>query len=201
MAGFIYTGGTTGFSKGAMLTHHNLVANVVQGCAWFPDLVDGQEGIMCVIPFFHSYGMTVAMNLGIYKAAKLILLPRFELEPTLKAIQKEKPTLFPGVPRLYIAINEGKETSKYDLTSIRACLSGAAPLPLAVAEKFERITGCQGRGGLRPDRDLARSPTPTRSTAGGRRGRSACRSPTPTAKIVDLDDWTKEVPSPATRAS
>src|SRR5205814_9184685 len=88
-------------------------------------------------------GMTVAMNVGIPKAAKLVLMPRFELGPALKVIQKERPTLFPGVPRLYIAINEGKDTSKYDLTSVRACLSGAAPLPLAVAEKFESIAGAK----------------------------------------------------------
>src|SRR5207249_2073412 len=82
-------------------------ANVMQGASWFPDLREGEEGMMCIIPFFHSYGMTVGMNVGIYKAAKLVLMPRFDLEPTLKVIQKEKPTLFPGVPRLYIAINEG----------------------------------------------------------------------------------------------
>src|SRR5881628_155807 len=109
LAGLIYTGGTTGLSKGAMLTHHNLVSNVLQGRSWFPGLRDGEEGVMCIIPFFHSYGMTVAMNLGIAIAAKLVLMPRFELEPTLKVIQKEKPTLFPGVPRLYIAINEARQ--------------------------------------------------------------------------------------------
>src|SRR5205807_1003246 len=103
-AGFIYTGGTTGLSKGAMLSHFNLVSNTMQGASWFPDLVDGREGVMCVLPFFHSYGMTVCMNIGLYKGAKLVLLPRFELEMTLKEIQKEKPSLFPGVPRLYIAI-------------------------------------------------------------------------------------------------
>src|SRR5439155_25029774 len=121
VAGIIYTGGTTGLSKGAMLTHRNLLDNVMQGASWFPDLVDGKEAVMCVIPFFHSFGMTVAMNIGIYKAAKLILEVRFDLKSTLEAIQREKPTLFPGVPRLYIAINEGKETPNYDLKSIRAC--------------------------------------------------------------------------------
>jgi long-chain acyl-CoA synthetase len=140
-AGFVYTGGTTGLSKGAMLSHFNIVANCMQGAAWFPDLVDGQESVMCVLPFFHSYGMTVCMNIGIFKAAKLVLLPRFELDRTLKEIQKERPTLFPGVPRLYIAVNESAEAEGFDLSSIRSCLSGAAPLPLAVAERFESITG------------------------------------------------------------
>ncbi|HYV01010.1 MAG TPA: AMP-binding protein, partial [Actinomycetota bacterium] len=141
LAGLIYTGGTTGLSKGAMLTHHNLVSNVMQGRSWFPALEEGKEAVMCVLPFFHSFGMTVCMNMGIYLAAKLVLEIRFELKSTLEAIQREKPTLFPGVPRLYIAINEGKETPNYDLTSIKACFSGAAALPLAVAEKFEKLTG------------------------------------------------------------
>jgi long-chain acyl-CoA synthetase len=192
VAGLIYTGGTTGLSKGAMLTHHNLVSNVMQGTAWFPDLADGREGIMCIIPFFHSYGMTVGMNLGINIAAKLVLMPRFELEPTLKAIQKEKPTLFPGVPRLYIAINEAKETAKYDLTSVKACLSGAAPLPIAVAEKFTSITGAtvvEGYGLTETSPITHANPLDGRA----RPGSIGLPIPDTDCRIVDLDDWTKEV--------
>src|SRR5207248_11623979 len=96
---------------------------------------------MGIIPFFLCFGMTVGMNVPILKASKMVLMPRFELEPALKVVQKERPTMFPGVPRLYIAINEGKATAKYDLSSVRACFSGAGALPLAVAEKFERLTG------------------------------------------------------------
>jgi long-chain acyl-CoA synthetase len=192
LAGLIYTGGTTGLSKGAMLTHANLVSNVMQSAAWFPDLVDGKEGIMSIIPFFHSYGMTVAMNLGIYKAGKLVLMPRFELEPTLKVIQKEKPTLFPGVPRLYIAINEGKETPRYDLRSIRACLSGAAPLPRAVAEKFQSITGAtvvEGYGLTETSPVTHANPLDGRARAG-----SIGLPITDTdCRIVDLEDWTRDV--------
>src|SRR3989441_2657931 len=192
VAGLIYTGGTTGLSKGAMLTHHNLTANTMQGAAWFPDIRDGREGFMCIIPFFHSYGMTVGMNVGIYKAAKLVLMPRFELEPTLKVIQKEKPTLFPGVPRLYIAINESPLATKYDLTSIRACLSGAAPLPLAVAERFEAITGakvCEGYGLTEA------SPITHANPIYGKRKEGSVGLPIPDTdcRIVDLDDWTREV--------
>jgi long-chain acyl-CoA synthetase len=192
VAGLIYTGGTTGLSKGAMLTHHNLVSNVMQGTAWFPDLADGREGIMCIIPFFHSYGMTVGMNLGINIAAKLVLMPRFELEPTLKAIQKEKPTLFPGVPRLYIAINEAKETAKYDLKSVKACLSGAAPLPIAVAEKFTSITGAtvvEGYGLTETSPITHANPLDGRA----RPGSIGLPIPDTDCRIVDLDDWTKEV--------
>jgi len=140
-AGLVYTGGTTGLSKGAMLSHANIVSNCMQSASWFSDLKDGQDAIMCVLPFFHSYGMTVGMNLGIYRAAKLILVPRFELHRVLQQVQKEKPTIFPGVPRLYIAIKDAEETKKYDLRSIKACLSGAASLPKSVAERFASITG------------------------------------------------------------
>jgi long-chain acyl-CoA synthetase len=192
LAGLIYTGGTTGVSKGAMLTHFNLVANVRQGASWFPDLRDGQEAVMCIIPFFHSYGMTVGMNVGIYKAAKLVLMPQFQLEPTLKVIQKEKPTLFPGVPRLYIAINEAKETAKYDLRSIKACLSGAAPLPLAVAEKFARITGSEVAEGYGLTET---SPITHANPISGKRKEGSIGLPVPDTdcRIVDLEDWTKEV--------
>jgi long-chain acyl-CoA synthetase len=140
-AGLIYTGGTTGLSKGAMLSHSNIVSNCMQSAAWFSDLKDGEDAIMCVLPFFHSYGMTVGMNLGIYRAAKLILVPRFELKRVLQQLQKEKATIFPGVPRLYLAINDAEETKKYNLRSIKACLSGAASLPKSVAERFAEITG------------------------------------------------------------
>ncbi|MFL5737878.1 MAG: long-chain-fatty-acid--CoA ligase [Actinomycetota bacterium] len=139
-AGLVYTGGTTGLSKGAMLSHRNIVANCMQSAAWFSDLKDGEDAIMCVLPFFHSYGMTVGMNLGIYRAGKLILVPRFELKRVLQQVQKEKPTIFPGVPRLYVAINDAEETKKYDLHSIKACLSGAASLSKSVAERFASIT-------------------------------------------------------------
>ncbi|MGH2529292.1 MAG: long-chain-fatty-acid--CoA ligase [Actinomycetota bacterium] len=140
-AGFIYTGGTTGLSKGAMLSHFNLVANTMQATSWFPIIVEGEDAVMCVLPFFHSYGMTTELNLGILNAAKLVLVPRFDLHLVLKALAKEKPSLFPGAPRLYQRLNEAPETRKYDLRSIKACVSGAAPLPQAVAEKFHEITG------------------------------------------------------------
>lgn len=193
LAGLIYTGGTTGLSKGAMLTHANLVANTMQCAAWFAQIRDGEEAVMCVLPFFHSYGMTVCMNLGILKAAKLILLPRFDLTRTLKAVQKERPTLFPGVPRLYIAINESPLTRKYDLSSVTACLSGAAPLPTAVAETFERITG----GRLVEGYGMTEASPVTHANAvfGGRRpGSIGLPIPDTDCRVVHLDDWTVEVP-------
>jgi long-chain acyl-CoA synthetase len=192
VAALVYTGGTTGLSKGAMLTHHNLVSNALQVGAWFSDVKDGEEAIMSVLPFFHSYGLSAVMNFAISRAMKLILLPRFDLEMALKAIDKEKATLFPGVPRIYIAINESKETSKYDLSSIRACFSGAAPLPVAVAEKFEATTG----GRLVEGYGLTEtSPVTHINPAYGKRKFGSIGLPIPDTdcKIVDLDDPEKEI--------
>ncbi len=192
LAALVYTGGTTGLAKGAMLTHANLVRNAMQSTAWFPGLRDGGESVMCVLPFFHSYGMTVCMNLGIMLGAKLVLVPRFELKRVLKTVQKEKPTLFPGVPRLYVSINESKETPKYDLRSITACLCGAAPLPAAVAEKFERITG----GNLVEGYGLTETSPVTHANPvlGTRRPGTIGLPITDTdCRVVELSDWTVEV--------
>jgi long-chain acyl-CoA synthetase len=138
-ATFVYTGGTTGLSKGAMLSHHNISSNVRQVAPCITFFERGKDGVMCILPFFHSFGL-VAMNFGISQAGKLVLLPRFEVKMALKELDKEKPTFFPGVPRLFVALNEAPETPKYDLKSVKACISGAAPLPRAVAEKFHRVT-------------------------------------------------------------
>jgi long-chain acyl-CoA synthetase len=193
LAGLIYTGGTTGLSKGAMLSHYNLLSNVIQGRAWFPSLRDGEEAVMCVLPFFHSFGMTVAMNVGIHMAAKLILELQFDLKATLSSVQREKATMFPGVPRIYIAINESKDTPSFDLTSIAACFSGAAPLPIAVQEKFENLTGgkiVEGYGLTET------SPIASSQPIDGKRKTGSIGIPVPDTdfRIVDLDDWTKEMP-------
>jgi long-chain acyl-CoA synthetase len=139
-AALVYTGGTTGLSKGATLSHSNLVANAMQAAAWLDVVRQGEDGIVAALPFFHSFG-TLVMNFSMTKAAKLVLLPRFEIDMALKAMSKEKPTLFPGVPRMYIALNQDPRTPKHDLASLKACISGAAPLPMAVAKRFEEITG------------------------------------------------------------
>ena len=192
VAALVYTGGTTGLSKGAMLTHHNMVSNAIQTGAWFTDVRDGEEAIMAVLPFFHSYGLGAIMTVAIHRAMKLICLPRFELESVLKAIDKEKATLFPGVPRIYIAINESPETKSYDLSSIRACFSGAAPLPVAVAEKFRDITG----GRLVEGYGLTEtSPVTHINPIYGKAKFGTIGLPIPDTdcKIVDLDDPDKEV--------
>jgi long-chain acyl-CoA synthetase len=137
---FVYTGGTTGLSKGAMLSHFNIASNVRQVAPCITDFERGIDGVMCILPFFHSFGL-VAMNFGIAQAGKLVLLPRFELKMALKQLAKEKPTFFPGVPRLFVVLNEAPETARYDLKSVKACISGAAPLPKAVADRFREVTG------------------------------------------------------------
>jgi long-chain acyl-CoA synthetase len=138
-----YTGGTTGTPKGAMLTHANLYANTAQIDAWASDLVEGEERVMGALPLFHVFAMTVVMNLGISKAAAIILMPRFQLLEALKIITREKPTLMPAVPTIFTAMNNHPDIKKFDLSSLRFCLSGGAPLPIEVKTKFEALTGCK----------------------------------------------------------
>lgn len=136
-----YTGGTTGVPKGAMLTHRNMVSNCLQSVAWFSGSKVGQEVTLAIIPFFHSYGMQIAMLLTIKIAGTLILLPRFEPQQTFLAIDAYKPSIFPGVPALYIALINDADVHKHDLHSIHTCLSGAAPLPHEVQTGFELLSG------------------------------------------------------------
>ncbi|WP_417900808.1 long-chain-fatty-acid--CoA ligase [Bacillus haimaensis] len=136
-----YTGGTTGFPKGVMLTHMNLVSNTMMSVKWMYKCKRAQEKVIGILPFFHVYGMTAVMNLSIMQAFEMVLLPKFDPETTLKTIQKEKPTLFPGAPTIYIALLNHPDIQKYDLSSIDSCISGSAALPVEVQEQFERVTG------------------------------------------------------------
>jgi long-chain acyl-CoA synthetase len=136
----LYTGGTTSEPKGVIHTHRSLIANAMQTAAWISDAKLGQERILCALPFSHAYGMTACMNLAVTLAAAMILLPTFETQHVLRAMQREHPTIFPGVPPMYASIAEVKNVRSYGLASLRACISGAAPLPVEVQEGFERIT-------------------------------------------------------------
>ncbi|MFQ6107010.1 MAG: long-chain fatty acid--CoA ligase [Thermoplasmata archaeon] len=137
-----YTGGTTGTPKGAMLTHHNLVANTLQADGILPDRQEGKEVFLTAIPLFHVYGLTTAMLCAVSLASTMVLHPDpREISAIVKLINKHKPTIFPGVPALYIAVNNHPLVKKLDVTSIRACISGSAPLPLDVRRQFERLTG------------------------------------------------------------
>lgn len=137
----LYTGGTTGVPKGAALSHRNLVCNTLQARAWFSQLRPGEGTTLAVIPFFHSYGMTSAMNLCISNGSRLILLPRFEIARVFGAIARYRPTMFPGVPTMYTAIINHPQARTVNMRSIHACISGAAPLPGEVQAQFETLTG------------------------------------------------------------
>ncbi|MUK86929.1 long-chain-fatty-acid--CoA ligase [Ornithinibacillus sp. L9] len=136
-----YTGGTTGFPKGVMLTHFNLVSNVQMCDAWLYKTKQGEEVVLGVLPFFHVYGMTTVMNMSIMAGQKMILMPKFDAGDVLKTIHKQRPTLFPGAPTIYVGLLNHPDLEKYDLSSIEACISGSAPLPIEVQEQFEKVTG------------------------------------------------------------
>ncbi len=136
-----YTGGTTGFAKGVMLTHMNLVSNTIQAQLWCYRTKIAYEKYLAALPFFHVFGLTVLLNQAMYIAGTLILIPRFQIDDVLKTIHKKKPTVFPGAPTMYIAVIHHPEVGSFDLSSIQICVSGAAPLPLEVQERFEKITG------------------------------------------------------------
>lgn len=141
----LYTGGTTGLPKAAELMHCNLVANVCQLAAWIPWAKESNgEGFLTALPMFHSYAMTTCLNIAMMIAGKLILIPNpRDMDHILKSIDRHQPSLFPGVPTMYTAINNNPATGKYNLRSIKACISGAAGLPVEVQKKFQDITGAR----------------------------------------------------------
>jgi long-chain acyl-CoA synthetase len=137
-----YTGGTTGAPKAAMLTHRNLVANTTQSRAWFTFIKDGQEKALGAIPFFHVYGMTVAMLVAFQMGAELIMIPNpREVDLVLEIINKEQISYYPGVPAMYVAIINHPRVKEFNLRSVKGCMSGGASLPVEVSRRFEEITG------------------------------------------------------------
>jgi long-chain acyl-CoA synthetase len=137
----MYTGGTTGVSKGAQLTHRNVLVNAYQCKVWL-NATEGEHVTLTQVPLFHSYGMTTCMNLSFMTANTIILVPDpRDIDDVLKTIDKFKPTLFPGVPAMYVAIVNHPKLSKYDVSSVRACLSGAAGLPMEIQQRFQDATG------------------------------------------------------------
>ena len=137
-----YTGGTTGVPKGAMLTHANLFINTWQNLLWAPGFTEDGERMMAILPFFHVFAMTTAMNTAIARGAMILLLPRFELNRALKLARKMRPTAMPGVPTLYTAFMNSSDLRSGDLSSLKFCISGGAPLPLEVKRGFEKASGC-----------------------------------------------------------
>jgi len=139
LAALQYTGGTTGTAKGAMLTHLNLVSNALAFAAWIRG--SAADTFLVALPLFHIYGMTTSMNVPVSLAAKMVMLPRFDPASALEPIQRHRVTVFCGVPTMYSVLLNNPQLGKFDLTSIRVCISGASPLPPQVQKKFMQITG------------------------------------------------------------
>jgi len=135
-----YTGGTTGVPKAAMLSHANLVANTVQGTLWFNNCVPGQERVLAVLPFFHVFALTTVLLYSVNTGQQIVMLPRFELKQAIRTITRMRPTMMPGVPTLFNAIAQFDGNA--DLSSIKSCISGGAPLPPEIKRAFETRTGC-----------------------------------------------------------
>jgi long-chain acyl-CoA synthetase len=192
LAVIIYTGGTTAQSKGVMLSHRNLVANALQTRHWLAEAVEGRERFLCVVPFFHSYGLTTALNVPVSIGAAMILKPQFEILDVLKTINKHRPTIFPGVPSMYVAINTFRGVRKYGIDSIKACISGSAPLPVEVQESFEKLT----RGHLVEGYGLTEASPVTHANPlveNRKVGTIGVPLPSTEAMIVDLGGRNKEV--------
>ncbi len=188
-----YTGGTTGRSKGAMLTHYNLVANTVQSAiAIKPVSVPGSERVLMVAPLFHVYGMTSGMNLAFYNGNNLIMLPRFEVEEVVKAIEKHKPTNFPGVPTMYIGLLNYAKKHNIKLDTFKSCTSGSAPLPVEVLEQLRSIAGAPVAEGYGLSEA---SPTTHRNPVVGLQKPGSIGIPFPSTdvKIVDKETGEREL--------
>jgi len=191
----LYTGGTTGVSKGVELTHGNLSSNCQQSRYWFPSFVDGAEIVIACLPFFHSFGITTAMNIGIFYGWANVLIPKPEPKVILEAIDKNKATYIPAVPTLYNGMINFPGLKKYSLKSIKGCFSGGAPLPMETIRSFESLTGaqiCEGYGLTES------SPVTHINPYGGKTKPGTIGLPVPNtdAKLVDVDDYSKEITSP-----
>ena len=188
-----YTGGTTGTPKGAMLSHANIYINVLQSAAFAPTLEIAKHRVLAVLPFFHVFAMTVVLNFGIAKAAELIIMPRFILDEALDLIESAKPTVMPGVPTLFNAIMNHPKFKSLDLSSLRYCLSGGAPLPIEVKERFEKLTGCKLVEGYGLSET---SPVVTANPLEGPNKPGSIGLPVPGTLISlrDLSDPSREVP-------
>lgn len=192
-----YTGGTTGLPKGAMLTHANLTAAtsmyVVSNTGEIPTLVEGKEKILAVLPLFHIYALQINMLLAMRFGAEIVLHPRFELEAVVKDLVAKNPTMFAGVPTMFTAIINYPGIQDMDLSSLKFCASGGAPLPAEVAQKFETLTGCKlAEGWGMTETSPAGVSTPVHGVAKA----GSCGIPMPgiEIKFVDVDDASKTLP-------
>ena len=181
-----YTGGTTGTPKAAALTHANLQVNAEQLVAWHPGARPGQERILAILPLFHVFGLSAILNYGVRMGAEIVLVPRADLVQVLRAITRRRTTIMAGVPTLFAAISSFSRLDRYDLSSIRLCISGGAPLPLEIKQDFERLSGCtlvEGYG-------LTEAPVVSCNPIAGRHKSGSIGLPLPgtTIEVVSLED-------------
>lgn len=194
LANLQYTGGTTGVSKAAMLTHRNLVFNAMQVKAWFPNVVMGGEIGLAALPYFHVFGLTVCMNLGVLIGATQVLVPNpRDIGKLVGLIKKYRPTMFPAVPAMFNAINNFPGIDRIDVSSIKGCFSGSAPLPIEVLERFEKLTGGRITEGFGLTES---SPVTHANPLFGLRKPGSIGIPLPDtdARIVDLEEGTRDMP-------
>jgi long-chain acyl-CoA synthetase len=186
-----YTGGTTGVAKGVMLTHSNLAVNVAQITSWLPDIRRGHERFLCVVPIFHVLGMTAVMNWPICLGCTMTLVPRFEIKDFLKTITKARPTVAILVPTILTAMVNYPEISKYDLSSINYVVSGSAPLPVEIMNRFEQLTGSvilEGYGLTESSPVTHVNPVKSKRKAGS----IGIALPSTDCRITDLETGTEE---------
>ena len=186
---FQYTGGTTGRPKAAMLSHSNVTSNAVQVTLWLEADMGSLENekFLAVIPFFHVFAMTAILNMGLGRGAEIIMLPRFDLKAVLRTITAKKPTIFPGIPAIFNAINHAPDLVRYDLSSIKYCISGGASLPVTVKQQFEAHTGCslvEGYGLSETSPVVSCNP----ANDGGKAGSIGLPLPGTKVQIGSLDD-------------
>lgn len=193
VAMYQYTGGTTGISKGVMLTHANLSKQVQHLSAWFPTFNRGEERMLSALPFFHVFGLSVAMNFSVYMGWGDILVPKPQPEPLLETIAKFKPTFAPLVPTMYIGMLGSPNIEKTDMTSIKGCFSGSAPLPVEVIRDFEAKTGAVIVEGFGMTES---TPVTHVNPFGGKRKVGSIGLPIPDTecRIVDLNDGETDMP-------
>ncbi len=192
---FQYSGGTTGISKGAIALHRNVVANTLQLKEWISTAEEGKEIVLMAIPLFHVYGMVAGMNFALVSGASLVMIPNArDIPDVLENINKYHPTIFPGVPTLYNAINNHPEVKagKVNLRSIKACISGSAPLMRETKEKFEELSG----GKVFEGYGLSEAPTATHCNplmGVNKTGSIGMPMSDVDCKIISLDDGETEV--------
>ena len=193
LAVLLYTGGTTGTPKAARLTHGNLMANVAQINAWLPQVRFGGERLVGLLPFSHSFGLTACLNWPMSQGAQIIVLPRFEINGFIKMLQKYRPTMLPGVPTLFVALINDPRLPKLDLSALWACISGSAPLPVEVRDRFEALAAAAC---WRATASPKPRPVTHFNPVQGKRPLGSMGMPLPgtLARVMDQETGTRELP-------